>query len=168
MILGEPTPEFSLPDLEGRIHRLDDYRGRILILNFWSADCQVCTRVDSRLFSLLPAWGEQVRLVTLAANLNEPMALLHQVAIERGLVPILLAGGSGLMEEYSVQTTPHLFVLDAEGRLCYQGAFDDVTYRSRCASRYYIQEAITALLAGRRPTVMSANPYGCALVRHLT
>jgi hypothetical protein len=58
-------------------------------------------------------------------------------------------------------------VVDGAGILRYRGAVDDVTFRHRTASRWYVEEAVKALLAGRLPEVQETPPYGCALVRHV-
>ncbi|MBA4380221.1 MAG: hypothetical protein C0393_06035 [Anaerolinea sp.] len=91
MELNQPAPDFSLPDLSGQTHRLSDHRGRIVILNFWSAECPFAERVDRELLTLLPVWGERVMLLIIAANVNEPPELLAQAARERGLPLVLCA-----------------------------------------------------------------------------
>jgi hypothetical protein len=130
MQLGHPTPDFSLLDLSGQIHRLNDYRGWIVILNFWSAECPHAARVDREMGTYLREWGERVALLTVAANANESEAQVAAAAPQRGLGPVLLGSRSGVPDEYEAQTTPHLFVVDADGILRYRGAFDDVTFRS--------------------------------------
>ncbi len=55
-------------------------------------------------------------------------------------------------------------VLDADGVLRYRGAFDDVTFRQRTPTRFYVKEAVEALLAGHLPDPAEAPPYGCTVV----
>jgi len=167
MQLGQPAPDFSLLDLSGQIHRLSDYRGRIVILNFWSAECPHAARVDRELGIYLREWGGRVVLLTFAANANESEAQVAAAAPQRGLGPVLLGSRSGVPDEYEAQTTPHLFVVDADGILRYRGAFDDVTFRQREATRSYLKNAIEALSAGRSPEPAETAPYGCTIVRHV-
>ena len=58
---GEQAPLFTLPDLKGNSWALEDFRGMIVVLNFWSAECDWCQRVDSELVTYLDAWKERVK-----------------------------------------------------------------------------------------------------------
>jgi peroxiredoxin len=168
MQLNQPAPGFSLPDLSGQTHRLSDYRGRIVIVNFWSAECPFAERVDWELARYLREWGERVALLTIAANANESQAQVAAAARQRGLEPVFLGSRSEVPDAYEVQTTPHLFVVDADGILRYRGTFDDVTFRQRAATRSYLKDAIEALSAGRSPEPAETAPYGCTIVRHVS
>jgi hypothetical protein len=86
---------------------------------------------------------------------------------QRGLPLVLQDSGGQVAELYEAQTTPHAFVLDQAGILRYRGAVDDVTFRHRTASRWYVEEAVKALLERRLPEVQEAPPYGCTLVRQI-
>ncbi len=162
---GERAPNFSLPAPGGSLHTLADWQGRICVLNFWSAECPHAERVDARLISMLPGWGEAVRLVCIASNANEPPELLQRIADSRGLPLVLLDTGNRVADLYGALTTPHVFVIDAGGILRYQGTFDDVTFRQRTPTRIYLQEAVLALLAGRLPEPAVTPAYGCSIVR---
>ncbi len=161
---GRPTPDFTLPDLNGREHRLQDYRGRIVILNFWSAECPWSARADESLLARVEDWGDRVALLPIASNFNEPLALLRRVSRERGL-PLVLHDAEGRVASlYGAQTTPHLFVMDPQGVLRYQGALDDVTFRKREPEVPFLIQAVEAVLAGREPDPLETQPYGCTLV----
>jgi peroxiredoxin len=163
----QPAPSFSLPDLEGKTHSLADYRGRIAILNFWSAECHWSARRDAELIPLLDQWGHSVVLLSIATNSHEGLELISQAAWERRLPTVLLDRNQSVADQYFAQTTPHFFVIDQHGILRYQGAFDDMTFRQRTATRHYLVEAIEDLVAGRLPDLDVTPPYGCAIVRHL-
>ena len=78
--LNELAPEFTLPDLDGRIHMLSDYRGRIVIVNFWSAECPHAKRFDADITTCLAQWGADVALLSVASNANELDGLFTVVA----------------------------------------------------------------------------------------
>lgn len=162
---GNFAPDFTLPDLEGAPHTLSDYRARVVIVNFWSAECPWAERADSQLKQWLGGWGKRVVLLTVASNVNETPELIAGTARQRGLTPILLDSGCRVADAWGAQTTPHVFVVDESGILRYQGAVDDVTFRQREPKRFYLQEAVDALLAGRLPEVASTPAYGCTIVR---
>ena len=164
--LNQPPPEFTLPDLDGRIHMLSDYRGRIVIVNFWSAECPHSERFDRDITTCLAQWGDSVALLSIASNANEPEGILAVAARRRKVLVVLTDADQSVADRYGAQTTPHAFVIDRQGILRYRGAVDDVTFRQREPTRFYLQEAIEALLEDRLPEVTEAQPFGCAIVRY--
>ncbi len=162
---GKPAPDFQLQDLHGETHTLRQVRGRLVLLNFWSAECPWSERVDRLLFPNLLRWGDRVVLLLIGANANEPADLLERVSAERGLPPILLDPAQSVVDRYGAQTTPHFFILDDQGLLRYQGAYDDVTFRQRSPTRSYVVEAMEALLKGVNPEIGKKPAYGCTIVR---
>lgn len=164
--IGEAAPDVSLPDLVGRPHRLSHFRRHLVVVNFWSAECPHAARVDQALHELSRTWGEQVVWISIASNANESLDLLRSVAAQRALPLVLLDRNQQAAELYGAITTPHLFVIDAQGFLRYQGAFDDITFRQKTATRHYLAEAVAALLAGKEPDPAQTPPYGCSIVRY--
>ena len=166
MELGHPAPNFTLNDLDGHAHSLADYRGRIIIINFWSAECPHAARVDESLAPLLEEWGDNVILLQIASNGNEPLEMLRDVAQERNSPGIILHDPkSKVADLYAATNTPHIFIVDAGGLLQYHGAYDDVAFRQRVATRNYVQGAIESLLNGTQPEVQGVPPFGCTIVR---
>ncbi|MBV6395311.1 MAG: Thiol-disulfide oxidoreductase ResA [Anaerolineales bacterium] len=165
MQLDRPAPDFALHDLAGRLHRLSDYRGRIVIVNFWSADCPHVARTDAWMLAALARWGAEVALLSIASNENESAAEVESAARGRGLFPVLLDAGHAAADRYQAQVTPQVSVVDREGILRYHGAVDNVNLRQRHATRFFLEEAVEALLAGRLPALRETPAFGCALVR---
>jgi peroxiredoxin len=163
--IGEQAPLFQLKDLNDRMLRLNDLLGWIVVVNFWSAECEWCMRVDHELMTYQDGWREQVKVLWIASNSNESGELIDKVAIERNLSTVLMDEQQKVADLYGAQTTPHFFVVDQEGRLRYQGAWDDITFRHRVATRIYLPEVIEALRQNRTPEVSLTPPYGCTLVR---
>lgn len=162
---GELAPEFALADLEGKSHRLSDGRGRVLVLNFWSATCPWALRADEALVGPLGEWGERVVYWPIASNADETVAMIRETAVERGLPVVLHDIDHRVADSYGVVAIPQFFVMDPEGIVRYSGALDDVTFRRRRSSRAYLVEAVGAVLAGRQPETTDTPAYGCALVR---
>ena len=167
MHLNEPAPDFELPDLQGDRHTLDRYRGKILILNFWSAECPHSERTDRHLVSLLKKWEVEVVLLSIAANRNESIQIVAEAAKVRSVQNILVDAQHSVADLYEAVTTPHVFVLDREGVLRYRGAVDNITFRHRETTQFFLQEAVEALLAGRLPEVRETPAYGCTIVREI-
>ena len=166
--INQAVPELDLFDLTGRRHRLQDYLERVLILNFWSAECPWSERTDRALLPTLEQWGNRAALLCVAGNAHEPVELLAKTQAERRLPVVLLDPDGAAADRYGALTTPHYFVIDAGGILRYQGAFDDVTFRRREPTRSYLVDAVQAVLEGRDPDPAEVPPYGCTIVRKLT
>jgi thiol-disulfide isomerase/thioredoxin len=162
---GELAPDFSLTDLEGTPHSLVEARGRIVVINFWSAECPWSERIDRALLPLPADWSDRVLYYAVASNANEPVELLRRVALERGMPLPLLDPDQGVADRYGAVTTPHFFVIDAQGILRYQGAFDDVNFRQRTPTRQYLLPAVQALIDGHEPDPDTTPTFGCTLVR---
>ena len=165
MDLNHPTPNFTLNDLDGNPHSLADYHGRILIINFWSAECPHAARVDLDLLPLIEQWRDEVQLLQIASNDNEPLGALKEVAKERGAHPILHDIGHKVADLYEATNTPHFYILASEGILRYEGAYDDVAFRQRVATRNYVREVVESLLNGTQVQTTRVPPFGCTIVR---
>jgi len=163
--IGEQVPDFELKDLKGNTWSLDKLRGWIVVLVFWSAECEWCERVDPELVNHLEPWKEQVRILWIASNSNETSELIRKVAAERKLPAVLQDEKHRVADMYGVQTTPHFFIMDEHGKLRYQGAWDDITFRQRVATHEFVLQCVEALRQGRELEFTQTRPYGCALVR---
>ena len=165
MEVNRPAPDFELPDLDGVLHRLADYRGRIVIVNFWSCECPHAERTDRVIIAMVVQWMEDVVLLSIASNQIESMDALAEAARTRRLPLVLVDREAIVADLFGAQITPHVFVMDREGILRYRGAVDDVTFRVRKPTRFYLDEAVEALLAGHLPAVAETPAYGCTIVR---
>ena len=167
MQLNQPAPDFELPDLQGISHQLSDYLEKIVIINFWSAECPHSERTDRSTMACLVQWGADVEMLSIAANQNESMQMLEETAKTRCLPTVLIDVEHVVADVYEAQTTPHVFVVDREGILRYRGAVDDVTFRHRKATRFFLKEAVEALLDGHLPKLTEMPAYGCTIVREI-
>jgi thiol-disulfide isomerase/thioredoxin len=161
------APDFELPDLEGRFHRLCEHRGKIVIINFWSAECPHSARTDGLILGLFERWNGDVDLLPIAANRNESVQMVKQAAKARRIPNVLIDAQHFVADQYEAITTPHIFVLDRQGILRYQGAVDDVTFRRREASQFFLRDVVEELLKGEIPGLSETTAYGCAIVREI-
>jgi thiol-disulfide isomerase/thioredoxin len=175
MEINHPVPDFELTDIHGKTHRLSEYRGRIVIVNFWSCECPHSERTDKAILAMfvqhmlraVQVWQDDVSMLTIASNLNETAEAVKTVSEARRLPNVLLDANCRVADLFEAQTTPHVFVIDREGILRYRGAVDDVTFRQRTPSRFFLDEAVESLLAGQFPTLTESPAYGCAIVREV-
>ena len=165
LIVGQAAIDFTLNDLDGQSHHLSDFRGRIVLLAFWSADCPWVERIDVLLKPMMQAWGQRVMYLPVASNANESPTLLKDTASRRGLSPVLWDPNTEIANQYGAEITPQFFIFDEQDILRYQGAFDDTNFRQLKPTRYYVREVVEALLAGLPPETDHTAPYGCTIVR---
>jgi hypothetical protein len=91
--------------------------------------------------------------------------MLMAVARQRGIQVVLRDADQAVADRYGAISTPHAFLIDRRGLLRYRGAVDDVSFRHREPTRFYLQEAVEALLAGHLPEIRDVTPFGCTIVR---
>lgn len=167
MHLNQPAPDFQLPDPHGKLHKLSDHRGRIVIVNFWSAECPHSERTDRYLLTLLEKWNGEVVMLSVASNRNESAQMLAAAAAARGVPKVLLDSEHVVADLYDALTTPHVFLLDREGILRYRGAVDNITFRHREATQFFLKDAAESLLKGQLPQWNETPSYGCTIVREI-
>ena len=167
MEINQPVPDFELPDLNGKIHRLSDHRGRIVVVNFWSCECPHSERTDKAIMSMFVQWQDDVSMLSIASNRNESAEALKEASESRRLPMVLHDADCRAANLFDAKATPHVFVIDREGILRYRGAVDDATFRQRKPTRFFLDDAVDALLAGRLPTLTESPAYGCAIVREV-
>ncbi len=165
--INQPARDFELPDLDGEKHRLSDYRGKIVIVNFWSCECPHSERTDHIIMPMFVQWREDVVMLSIAANRSESIQSVEEISKTRRLPLVLIDANQFVADLYDAQTTPHIFVIDRDGILRYRGAVDDVAFRQRKPTRFFLDEAVEALLDGRLPALTETPACGCAIVREI-
>lgn len=167
MELNRLAPDFELRGLDGRLYRLSDTRGRIVIVNFWSAQCPHAARTDASLQAAMMRWGESVVLWMVASNADESLSALENAARARGPLTVLVDARHEAANAFGATVTPEAFVIDRAGGVRYRGAVDDVSLRRGRgdATRFFVEEAVDALLRGETPAVAEVPAFGCSIVR---
>jgi thiol-disulfide isomerase/thioredoxin len=121
-----PAPALELPDLSGQQHRLQDYRGQVVVVNFWASWCPPCLAEMPSMQRLSDTMaGRPFRI--LAVNVGESKSTVWKFRKLLDLSLTTLLDGSGeVAEAWEVELFPSSYVIDAEGHLSYwvQGALD--------------------------------------------
>src|ERR1051325_295895 len=149
MQINKPAPDFELPDLNSHLHKLSDYRGKIVVVNFWSCECPHTERTDHSTMACLVQWGDEVEMLSIASNRSESIISVEEASKTRRLPRVLIDAEQVVAALYEAVTTPQVFVVDREGILRYRGAVDDVRFRQPKATRFFLEEVVESLLEGQ-------------------
>lgn len=173
--IGAPAPDFTARDINGKVHRLSDYRGKIVVLEAYNLDCPFCANhyKTGSMQSLQDAVTSKggVWLVVNSTHKGNPSyrtpeAARKEFAAQGIKATAWLDDSDGKVGKlYGMKTTPHMFVIDPAGNLAYQGAIDDRPASSGDprTAKNYVKLAVEALLAGKAVPIAATKPYGCSV-----
>ena len=114
---GTPLPAFELKDLSGREHRLLDYRGKVVVVNFWATWCEPCRDEMPALEKLQKKFAGRP-FVVLAVNFDEPEARIRKFMSVLPLTfPVLLDRERKLAKAWNVRLLPATYVVDPDGEV---------------------------------------------------
>ena len=117
--LGD-NKEFSLNDLKGKKHALPDYRGKVVLVNFWASWCPPCIYEMPELTRLKNKLADQPFEI-LALNVGEKKYKVRKFAKLINLqLPILLDTSEETFDDWSIKTLPTSFLIDADGNIRYR------------------------------------------------
>ncbi|RKZ12071.1 thioredoxin family protein [bacterium] len=166
---GQMAPDFELADQTGITHRLSDYRGQIVVLEWTNPTCPFVQRHYTA--------GNTTMLDTQASFADDGVVWLgidssNYVTAESASAwagskeiswPILLDAAGDVGRMYEARTTPHMFVIGRDGKVLYNGAIDDDPRGQNDEVNNYVEAALTAALAGDAVEMAQTRPYGCSV-----
>jgi peroxiredoxin len=116
---GEPLPAFSLRDLDGAPHRLADYRGKVVLINFWATWCGPC-RDEMPSIQDLRSQLKGKPFAVLAINLDEPESRVRKfLARWKVDLPVLLDPERTVARQWNARILPATFIVGPDGRIRY-------------------------------------------------
>jgi peroxiredoxin len=177
--LGSLAPNFELPGVDGKTHKLADYDASpVLVVVFTCNHCPIAQMYEQRIAELADDYKDRgVALV--AIQPNDPTAIrideldssdmsdsLEEMKVRAQYkhltYPYLYDGETqSVTRAYGPQATPHVFVFDRERKLRYEGRMDN-SYRVEQVKSREAHDAIEALLAHRPPAVRHTGVFGCS------
>lgn len=173
--IGKPAPDFTARDIEGKTHKLSDYKGKIVVLESYNLDCPFCanhfkTGAMQALQSEITAKGA----IWLVVNSSNPKSASYRNAAaakkewtaQKMKATAWIDDSDGKVgKAYGLKTTPHMVVIGKDGNVAYTGAIDDkaVSEGDPRTARNYVRDAVTALLSGKAVEVTRTKSYGCPI-----
>ena len=179
LALGSHAPNFELPGVDGKTHKLADYDASpVLVVVFTCNHCPIAQMYEQRIAQLAADYKDR-GVAVVAIQPNDPSAIrideldssdtsdsLEEMKIRAQFkhltYPYLYDGETqAVTRAYGPQATPHVFVFDRERRLRYEGRMDN-SYRVEQVKSREARDAIDALLAHREPAVQHTGVFGCS------
>ena len=173
---AEVAPDFALNDTQGNVQRLSDHRGNFVVLEWYNPDCPfVKKHYRSGNMQDLQKEYTAKGVLWFTVNSSAPGKQGHYAAAEyneilqnQGASPtaLLLDHEGSVGRSYDARTTPHMYIIDPQGRLVYQGAIDDrvsTNPRDVETSHNYVRSALDEALNGQEVSTSVTQPYGCSV-----
>jgi peroxiredoxin len=174
--VGQPAPEFSAPDLAGKAVKLSDFRGKFVVLEWTNPECPYVRRhYDSGNMPSLQKEFAAKGVVWLAVNSSSPESgeftppdgMTKWVAAKGAAPTAVLIDKDGKVGRlYGARTTPHMYVIDPQGKLVYAGAIDDKRWANveeTKSAKNHVRAALGEAMAGKPVAVSATTPYGCSV-----
>ena len=174
--VGEPAPDFEGVDTQGVTHRLADYRGKTVVLEWTNHDCPYVRKHYSA--GNMQAQQQEAAaqgVVWLSIISSAPGKQGHvtpaqadELTRSRQAAPqaVILDPDGKIGRAYSAKTTPHMYIIDPSGTLVYMGGIDNNASANADdipAARQHVRVALQELAAGKAVSTPVTRPYGCSV-----
>jgi peroxiredoxin len=179
LAVGSSAPDFALPGVDGKTHKLSDYASsRVLVVVFTCDHCPIAQMYEHRIEQLYDDYGKR-GVAVVAIQGNDPKALTIdeldssdisdtldemkiRVQYKHLHYPYLYDGATQeVTRKFGPQATPHVFIFDKDRHLRYEGRMDN-SYRTELVKTQDARTAIDALLAGKDVPVTHTAVFGCS------
>lgn len=173
---GQQAPEIEATDVNGQPFKLSDQKGKIVVLEWTNSECPYVVKhyeTGNMQKTQEAATGKGIVWVSInsaAAGRQghvDAEGAKKIIAEKSSKATTYITDDSGAIgHAYGAQTTPHMFVIDAEGKIAYAGAIDSdpsPRHESVQTATNYVLAALGDLEAGNPVATPTSQPYGCAV-----
>jgi peroxiredoxin len=174
--VDSPAPAFNVKDSAGKAHTLADSKGKWLVLEWYNKDCPyVRKHYDAKNMQKLQEQytGKGVVWYSVISSAKGKQGFLENAEVAPNLTQeaakptAVLIDSDGVMgKAYGAKTTPHMFVINPEGKVVYAGAIDDNNSADSKVipkSKNYVAAALDAGMAGKPIEKKATAAYGCGV-----
>ena len=165
--VGEAAPDFDLKDSNRKTVRLSDYKGKIIVLEWTNPACPFVQRhYREHTMTDLASEYKDKGVVWLAINSgsDDGIAVNKAWVAKNHLAYSVLDDSKGTVgKEYGAKSTPHMFIIDRDGKLAYAGGIDNDPEGDNPHRVHYVKKALDELLAGQSVSTPVTKSYGCGV-----
>lgn len=174
--VGDRAPDFTATDSTGKVHKLSEYAGKYVVLEWHNRGCPYTAKhYDSgNMQRLQHEWTARgviwLTVISSAPGKQGYITAADENAFlkQSNAVPtaVLLDPTGALGHLYDAKTTPQMFIIDPHGTLIYNGAIDDRATTDVAdinGAKDYVSLALGEALAGKPVGTSSTRPYGCSV-----
>ncbi|MFT4569571.1 MAG: hypothetical protein ACI8TX_000917 [Hyphomicrobiaceae bacterium] len=174
--VGDTAPAFQLLGADGREHSLAESDGKIVVLEWLNHGCPFVRKhyESGNMQSLQKKYtGQGVIWYSIVSSApgkqghcETDEAAAQEIDHDSAASAVLLDPEGVVGRAYGARTTPHMFVVAADGKLAYKGAIDDTPSADPndvAEAKNYVSAAVDALLAGDAVAEVTTTPYGCSV-----
>jgi peroxiredoxin len=171
--IGSVVPDFSLNDLNGKVVKLSDFKGKIVVLEWTNPNCPFVQRVyREKIMQSVQKEFTEKGIVWIIINSTNPKHRDYRDAKELEKIykgwgavytAYLLDPDGKVGKLFDAKTTPHMFIINKDGKLVYNGAIDDDPRGEKKEKVNYVRNALNEILNGEPVSVQVSKPYGCSV-----
>jgi peroxiredoxin len=166
---GKRAPAFELNSFDGKTVSLSDYRGKIVVLEWFNIECPLSRyhyETKNTMVELAKKYkGKNVVWLAVNSTSHTTPGPNKTFAKRHGLPYLILDDRSGKVgRAYGAQTTPHMYIINPRGRIVYEGAIDDSPLgKKKEGVVNYVDNALAELTARKAVSTPKTKPYGCSV-----
>jgi len=174
--LNEIAPNFKLVDSNGKEHSLSDFKGKLVVLEWINFDCPfVQKHYNSKNMQSLQLKYTKQDIIWLTVcpstegkqgNFTNDEINSRSKKHNAKFTAYLIDANGKVGKMYGAKTTPHMYIINKDGKLVYAGGIDDkasTDLEDINGAKNYVSLALDELLAGKNVSVQSSKPYGCSV-----
>lgn len=173
---GQPAPEFALTDSNGKSHKLSDFKGKFVVLEWLNHGCPFVKKHygSGNMQKLQKEYtGKDVVWLSIVSSAPGKQGHMSPAETNKAKEESGSAATAVLIDEdgtvgrlYDAKTTPHMFVVNPEGVLIYMGAIDSVKSPDPAdiaGAKNYVKQALDEAMAGKPVSEPTTTAYGCGV-----
>lgn len=174
--LNEQAPDFTLTDSKGKTHKLSDFKGKTIVLEWINFDCPFVVKhyASNNMQKIQKEYTDKgIVWLSICSSTEgkqghfDKAEINKRIADQKAKMTAYLIDEDGTVGKmYGAKVTPHMYIIDKSGKLVYQGAIDDIKSTDQediKKAKNYVISGLNEVLSGKAVTDKTTTPYGCSV-----